>query len=75
MAASELASARISGYFAGLETDADAIVALAKEAYATAPSYQTRSELGVRPFVPSRPAAGAGAADLRADGAKKLGFQ
>jgi hypothetical protein len=45
VAATELASARMNGYFAGLETDADAIVGLAREAYTTAPSYRTRNVL------------------------------
>ena len=45
VAASGLASARMNGHFAGSEADADAIIGLAEEAYATAPSYQTRSVL------------------------------
>jgi predicted negative regulator of RcsB-dependent stress response len=45
VAAANLAKARMDGYHAGLEADADAIVALAEEAHAAAPSYQTRHSL------------------------------
>ena len=43
VAVARLANARMSGYYAGVETDADAILALAEEAHAAATSYQTRS--------------------------------
>ena len=45
IAATRLANARMSGHHAGVETDADGVVALAEEAHAAAPSYQTRSVL------------------------------
>ncbi len=45
VAATRLVNARISGYSAGVETDADSILSLAEQAHAAAPSYQTRSVL------------------------------
>jgi hypothetical protein len=44
-AAANLARARLRGYCAGLDADADAILALAEEAFAASPSYGTRNLL------------------------------
>ena len=45
VAAANLANARINGYNAGLETDPNAVIALAEDAYAAAPSHATRKTL------------------------------
>jgi tetratricopeptide (TPR) repeat protein len=45
VAAADLANARMSGHYAGVETDADAIVTLAEEAHAASHSYRTRNVL------------------------------
>ena len=45
IAAAGLANARMRGHHAGLAADADAVVSLAEEAHAAAPSYRTRNVL------------------------------
>lgn len=45
VAAAGLAGARMNGHYAGVAADADAIVALAEEAHAAAPSHRTRGVL------------------------------